>query len=471
MNIRLLKAIPTILPSSLWIAGCFLVLAAVELRAGPSTQVTVETHKSSVQLNLRDFIDRIIAESPKILATRLDVAAADYDARSAYASYLPHLTGTARVGYVNGRRLNGLAILDGGNPGFVSQESRVPSEHSFTQEGPGLIVPVFKDGSFLGINVPPEVTRRRAARDVIKFQGSLTTHDLVFAATEAYLNSIKATHLLQLRKQHFEVADQEANRVQTRSKNNLATAEEVGQAVLARETSRASFEAERGEAVYSFFAVADLLGLQPSQLRIQEDYPEPAQLPEFERVAGLMSIEHPKVRAQEAAVEEAKANVALKRSRQYPTVEGQSYDFQYGDFKGNAANQWVSFMSVSVPVFDFGEASYATSSAKLKARAEDQRLLAARQEVRKELVDAFVQVKQSEAGYAKAKSDVNEQNRIITRLQEQATHDQALLKDLNDAKIKLLDTKEALEQAHYDLLYQYARVQRLSAGAWEWIQH
>jgi outer membrane protein TolC len=471
MKIRNRKIKSTLLPMrSLLTAGFLLVSILGELRAGPPPKGTVEAGKRVVALNLRDYIDRIIAESPRIRATRLDVAAADYEARSAYASYLPHLIGTARVGYINGKRLTGFTGLFEPVGGFNNGQG-VPDEESFTQEGPGLLIPVFKDGSFLGINEPPEVRRRRAERDVIKFQGSLTTQDLVFAATEAYLASIKASHLLELRKQHFEVAEQEANRVQTRSKSNLATAEDVAVAVLQRETSRASFQAERGEAVYSFFAVADLLGLEARQLRIQGDYPTPAPLPDFEKVAALISVQHPKVREQEAAVDEARATVALKRSQQYPTVEAQSYDYQYGDFKGNASNQWVSFMAVRVPVFDFGEAAYATSSARLRARAEAQRLLAVRQEVRKELVDAFVQVKQSESGYAKAINDVNEQQRVTARLQEQSGHDQALLQDLNAAKIKLLETKEALEQAHYDLLFQYARVQRLSAGGWEWVQH
>ncbi|MEO8440592.1 MAG: TolC family protein [Spartobacteria bacterium] len=424
--------------------------------------------KNVVLLDLRDFIDRIAAESPRILASRLDVAAADYEARSAYASYLPHLVGEARIGYVRGKRLIGFTGLDEPRGG-INNRPEIPVDRSFTQEGPGLVIPVFKEGSFLGINVPPEVQRKRAEREIIKFRGSLTTSDLVLSATGAYLSSIKATHLLELRRQHYTVAAKEAERVENRASDNLATAEELGAARLLRETSRASFEAERVSAVYSFLAVADLLGLNGNQLRIQEAYPKPAALPDFEMVAKLSALDHPKVRLQEAAINGAKANVALQRSRQYPSVKAESFDFQYGDFHGQAANQWVSFMSVSVPVFDFGEAAFATRSASVKMRAESARLLAVRQDVRKELLDAFVELKQTEAAFAKANSDVAEQERIANRLREQAKVDQALLSDLNSAELKLLDSKEALEQAHYDVLFQYARVQRVSAGAWEWV--
>ncbi len=425
-------------------------------------------HKPVVSLGLREYVERIAAESPKILTSRLDEAAADYEARSTYASYLPHLTGEARVGYIKGKRLTGFAGLQQPDR-ELNNVPTAPNTREFTQEGPGLTIPVFKDGSFLGINVPPEVARKRAHRQVIKFEGSLTTQDVILSATEAYLRAIRATRLLELRTKHFALAQKEAARVENRATSNLATAEELGAARRLLETSRASSEAQQGETIYSFLAVADLLGVDAGSIRIRENYPEPSALPDFEMIAGLSSKEHPKVRLQEASIQGAKADVALQRSRQYPSVKAESFDFQYGDFHGHAANQWVSFMSVSVPVFDFGETALAIRSADLKLRAENERLLAVQQDLRKELVDAFVQVKQSGAAFAKAGSDVAEQQRVATRLEEQAKLDQAVLGQLNSAELKLLDSKEALEEAHYELLFQYARFQRVTAGEWKWI--
>ena len=117
--------------------------------------------KPIVSLSLRQFVDAVVAESPKILGSRLDEATADDEARSAYASYLPHLTYQARVGYINGERLTAFALQAPG-PGVAA--SQVIPNRSFTQEGPVLTIPVFKDGTFLGINIPPEVARKRAER-------------------------------------------------------------------------------------------------------------------------------------------------------------------------------------------------------------------------------------------------------------------------------------------------------------------
>ncbi|MGB8342173.1 MAG: TolC family protein [Chthoniobacterales bacterium] len=436
-----------------------------QLRAGETANRPRQ--KPVVSLSLRQFVDAVVAESPKILGSRLDEAAADDEARSAYASYLPHLTAEARVGYINGERLTGFALQEPG-PGVVA--SQVIPNRSFTQVGPVLTIPVFKDGSFLGINIPPEVTRKRAERQVVKFRGSLTKHDLVFSATQAYLDAIKATHLLELRDEHLKVARKEAARVEERATKNLATAEELGVARLLVLTSRAAFEAERWDVIYSFLAVADLLGLDASKVRIEQSYPTPAPLPNFETFASLSSIEHPRVRLQEAIVDGAKAGVALRRSRQYPSLNAESFDYQYGDFHGHATNEWVSVMTASVPIFDFGEAASATRAATLTARAEKQRLLAVQQDVRKELLDALVQVRQSESASAKAAGDVAEQQRIATRLQEQAKTDQAVLADLYTAELKLLDSKEVFEQAQYDVFFQYAHVQKVSAGEWQWIK-
>ena len=414
-------------------------------------------------LNLREYLATITAVSPKILAARLDEAAADYEARSRYAAYLPHLVGHAGVAYIHGRSLNGLI-----NP-FGNLPSSTTGDRWFTEEGPGLTVPIYKDGSFLGINVPPEVAHKRAERQVIKFKGSLTEQSVILKATDAYLQAIKATHLLELRTRHFALAQEEDARVENRVASSLATAEELGAARLRLESSRASFEAAQGEAIYSFLAVAALLGRDASTIRIQDSYPEAAPLPDFERIAGISSVQHPKVRMQEATIRGAQANVEVQRSRMLPSVTADSYDFQYGDFHGDATNQWTSLLSVHVPVWDFGEAYLATKAARIKLQAETEQRVAVEQDLLKELVDALVQINQAAGSVGKARGEVVEAQRVATRIEEQARMDQALLGEVNSAKLKLLQKKEDLEQAQYELLHRYALYQEATGGQWKWI--
>ena len=457
-------------PVRLALVACFVLLpvprqlcagqtAAVRSRErGPTIKV-----KPVVFLNLREYLATITAVSPRILAARLDEAAADYEARSRYAAYLPHLVGHAGVAYIHGRSLNGLI-----NP-FGNLPSSTTGNRWFTEEGPGLTVPIYKDGSFLGINVPPEVAHKRAERQVIKFKGSLTEQSTILKATDAYLQAIKATHVLELRTRHFALAQEEDARVENRVASSLATAEELGAARLRLESSRASFEAAQGEAIYSFLAVAALLGRDASTIRIQDSYPEAAPLPDFERIAGISSVQHPKVRMQEATIRGAQANVELQRSRMLPSVTADSYDFQYGDFHGDATNQWTSLLSVHVPVWDFGEAYLATKAARIKLQAETEQRVAVEQDLLKELVDALVQINQAAGSVGKARGEVVEAQRVATRIEEQARMDQALLGEVNSAKLKLLQKKEDLEQAQYELLHRYALYQEATGGQWKWI--
>jgi len=419
--------------------------------------------KPVVFLNLQQYLATITAVSPKIVAARLDEAAADYEARSTYAHYLPSLGFNSGVGYIHGKTLEGFFN------GLNSLPSSSIPDRWFTYEGPGLSIPIFRDGSFLGINVPPEVARKRAERQIIKSQGSLTEQSTILSATDAYLQAIKATHVLELATRHFTVAQEENARVENRATSGLATAEELGVARLLLASSRASFEAAQGEAIYSFLAVGALLGRDAGTIRIQDSFPEAAPLPDFEKIAGISSVLHPRVLMQEATVRGARADVALHRSRLLPSVSADSYDFQYGDFHGDAANQWVSILSVHVPVWDFGEAYLATKSARIKLQAEIQRRAAVEQDLRKDLVDAVVNIKQSAGNFAKSTGEVVEAQRVATRLEEQAKLDEALLFDLNMAKLKLLEKKEELEQAHYDLLHRYALYQEVTGGQWKWI--
>ncbi len=454
------------------LVACFVLLPVPRhLCAGETAAARIREHNPSVGvkpvvfLSLREYLATISAVSPKIIAARLDTAAAYYQARSTYAGYFPSLFFNSGVGYIHGNTLEGLFS------GFAAVPSSSVPNRWFTQEGPGLTIPIYKDGSFLGINVPPEVERKRAQTQIAKSQGSLTEQSVVASATDAYLQAIKAAHVLELSERHFAVAQEEAARVENRATSSLATAEELGVARLLLNSSRASFEAARGEATYSFLAVAALLGRDANTVRIQDTYPEAAPLPEFEKIAGVSSVQHPKVQIQEASVREARANVELQRSRLLPSVTADSYDFQYGDFHADTANQWASVLTVHVPVFDFGEAYLATKSARIKLQAEIERRAAVEQDLKKELVDAVINIKQAAGSFARAGGEVVEAQRVATRLEEQAKLDQALLGELNMSKLKLFEKKQDLEQAQYELLRRYALFQETTGGQWKWIAH
>jgi hypothetical protein len=58
---------------------------------------------------------------------------------------------------------------------------------------------------------------------------------------------------------------------------------------------------------------------------------------------------------------------------------------------------------------------------------------------------------------------------VASRLEEQAKLDQALLGELNMSKLKLLEKKQDLEQARYELLRRYALFQEATGGQWKWI--
>src|SRR5262245_33379170 len=156
-------------PARLALVVCFaLVPIPRQLCAGQTASVRSRERgkvKPVVFLNLREYLATIAAVSPKIVAARLDEAAAYYEAQSTYAAYLPHLSFNAGVGYIHGRSLQGLINPFGGLPSSTQNRNLW-----FTQEGPHLSVPVYRDGSFLGINVPPEAARKRAERQVAKFK-------------------------------------------------------------------------------------------------------------------------------------------------------------------------------------------------------------------------------------------------------------------------------------------------------------
>src|SRR5215471_14874272 len=134
-------------PVRLAVVVCF-VLQPIprQLCAGQAGAVRTREGGSSVKvkpvvfLTLREYIATIVAVSPKIVASRLDAAAAYYQARSTYAGYLPFLFFNSGVGYIHGNTLEGLFN------GFAAAvpSSSVPNRW-FTQEGPALSIPIYRD--------------------------------------------------------------------------------------------------------------------------------------------------------------------------------------------------------------------------------------------------------------------------------------------------------------------------------------
>src|SRR5881396_2394181 len=89
-------------PVRLALVACFVLLPIPrQLCAGSAAAIRTRERGSTgkvkpvVFLNLREYLATITAVSPKIIASRLEEAAADYEARSRYAAYLPHLVGEA----------------------------------------------------------------------------------------------------------------------------------------------------------------------------------------------------------------------------------------------------------------------------------------------------------------------------------------------------------------------------------------
>src|SRR5947207_8155006 len=116
-------------PVRLALVVCFVLLPIPrQLCAGKTAAVrsrergSVGKVKPVVFLNLREYLAIIAAVSPKIVASRLEEAAAYYEARSIYASYLPRLSGNAGVGYIHGRTLQGLVNPFGGLPSATNND-------------------------------------------------------------------------------------------------------------------------------------------------------------------------------------------------------------------------------------------------------------------------------------------------------------------------------------------------------------
>src|SRR5881392_4056736 len=144
-------------------------------------------------LTLKDCIAIATGESPKLVASRLDILAAGAEIRAAQDLLWPNLKGSATGEAFSGSQTSKFAIVNastttGGGIG-TSRHVDLAGIGVFDLK---LEYPVFKDGSIFGFNDAPPVEIKRAQKDALEWTTHLTREDVIYRVTEVFIDTVSA---------------------------------------------------------------------------------------------------------------------------------------------------------------------------------------------------------------------------------------------------------------------------------------
>ena len=126
-------------------------------------------------LTLKDCIAIATGESPKLVASRLDILAAGAEIRAAQDSLWPNLKGAVTGEAFSGEPTSKFRIFSGTG---ISAAKKVGLA-GFGIGDLKLEYPVFKDGSIFGFNDAPAVEIKRAQRNALAWTAHLTREDVI----------------------------------------------------------------------------------------------------------------------------------------------------------------------------------------------------------------------------------------------------------------------------------------------------
>jgi len=436
----------------------------------PPAQMVVTSHlpKTATVLTLKDCLNRVMAEDPAIRAIRFDMEALDRRARAVRASYLPQIIATGQTGFVSGQSTSYFSVLGVDDPTVVRRD--IPGLTGYRSAGGQITMPLINEGSFFGMNTPPAATAKEEEKEANGYAYEMTTQDILYSVTSTYLYIIAAKNKLQLLEQQRVVSNRELAMAQAQLNFGLATQADVDTAEKTAQENQMAYEAASGLAVESFLQLSLMLGIDnPESFVVQTNYPAMPMLPSYPVLMALIEDHQPSVLEQEALLGEAKASLALDQNRIWPTVNFQG-NYAYADgYSSTNASLWTAFVTVNVPIFDFGVLHQTARSDLASVQAHALDVEAAKSDLLQNLYMAYSAIRDNTYAAATTNSEVASAEKEWKKTEILQTAEAIPLGEILANEQAYITARIGQEDTTVRNILSYAHLQSVVGGRWNWL--
>jgi outer membrane protein len=378
---------------------------------------------------------RAYASSPDLNAQRANTRAIDEGLPKATSGYRPTVTGTASVG----RQYNEVVIPNAGGP---RTSLTTPRQAALT------VTETLYNGNRTTNGVRQADSQIFQAREQLR----LSELNLLSNAATAYMNVLRDTAILNLRRNNTQVLQQQLRQTQDRFQVGEVTRTDVAQAESALAQGQADAFTAQSNLQNSIANYRQLIGVEPRNLspaRPVEDL-----LPRtLEAAIAISQREHPQVASALHAVDVAEYAIKIAEGALLPTlsVQGQavkSYDYQ--STNGQRLFSASATANLSVPLYQ-GGAEYAQIR-QAKEQFGQARLQAdlARDQVRAAVVSSWGVYQNARAVIQAQQAAVKAAEIALNGVREEAKVGQRTTLDVLNAQQALLNVRVNLVSAQRD---------------------
>ena len=382
---------------------------------------------------------RAYGYNPDLNAQRASGRATDENMPTALSGYRPTVTATGDVGF------NSLETFStSGSPSRVSQP-----------RGTGVSVTQnIWNGNRTANGVSRAESQILQARENIR----LSEQNILSNAATSYMNVLRDTAIMNLRRNNVEVLEQQLRQTRDRFQVGEVTRTDVAQAEASLAQGQADALTTQSNLQTSIANFRQVIGVEPSNLQPARplDKIVPASLVS---AIALSEVEHPAILSARHNVEAAALNVKVVTGQLYPTIGltgslSKRYDVSSGSGGGSAGRVDTLGASVvtslSVPIYEGGAVYAAVRQAKeLLGQAQLQADLQ-REQIRALVVSNWGTWINSSALIQAAQAQVRAAEIALNGVREEAKVGQRTTLDVLNAQQLLLNARVQLVSAQRD---------------------
>jgi len=376
---------------------------------------------------------RAYQANPDINAQRATTRAVDEAVPQALSGYRPKVTGSADIGYTDQKS------HAAGRP--YSQDDYGPRGLSVTLDQ------VLWNGGRTGNQIRGAESRVLAARETLRN----TEQTILLNAATAYMNVLRDTALLNLRRNNIEVLTTQLRQVSDRFRVGEVTRTDVAQSESRLARARSDAFAAESNLKTSVATYQQIVGDAPKKM-------SPAQsveklLPKSREVAVAMSQrEHPAIIATLHGVDQQQLQVKTVEGELYPTLTLSATASRRYDNQAAGSDLWQGSVvgRLSVPIYEGGAVYSRVREAKETLTSQRIQVDVQRERIRQAVVSSWGALEATKAQIKAAEAQVRAAEIALAGVREEAKVGQRTTLDVLNSQQDLLDARVALVTAQRD---------------------
>lgn len=410
---------------------------------------------------LEGALAKAYGSNPTLNAQRASLRATDENVPRAKSGYRPRISATGDVGATTLTSHSPSNItLGGGRPGGTSS-----SDDLFPRGyGVGVTQNIF-DGFRTTNSVRSAESQVFGAREVLRN----TEQNTLLDGATAYMNVLRDSAILSLRRNNVEVLQEQLRQTQDRFNVGEVTRTDVAQSEARLADARSQASASEANLKVSLARYRQVIGEEPKQLAPGKAVEKflPKTLP---AAINLALGEHPAIHAALHGVDTAELQVKVVEGELYPSLGVQASVSQRWDTNtsGDRRESATIVGQLTIPIYEGGEVYARTRQAKETAGQRRLEADSTRDQVRAAVVSAWGALESARAQIIAAQAAVEANEIALNGVREEAKVGQRTTLDVLNAQQELLNSRVSLVGAQRDrVVASYAvlsSIGKLSAG-------